>query len=167
MKEMTKENLENAFAGESQAHMKYTIFSSVAEREGMKNIARLFKAVAYAELVHAQNHLKELGKIKSTPENLQEAMDGENYEVDEMYPAFVEISKMQEEKGATRTFNYALNAEKIHSQMYEDARKTAEAGNDIELREVYICPVCGYTHEGEPPDFCPVCGARKESFKEF
>jgi len=167
MKKITGENLAAAYAGESQAHMKYAIYSEVAKKEGMPNVARLFKAVAHAELVHARNHYKEMGMIKSTAENLQVAINGENYEVDEMYPAFVDVAKMQEEKGAEKSFNFALQAEKIHAKMYDNAKQSAEAGNDIELGDLYICPVCGYTHEGAPPDFCPVCGVKKELFEKF
>ena len=167
MKKMTEQFLQEAFAGESQAHMKYNIFSEVAEKEGMPNVARMFKAIAYAEQVHATNHFRELGMIRSTTENLGEAMGGEDFEVDEMYPAYKEVAKMQGEKGAVKTTNYALEAEKIHSKMYHKAQESAEAGNDIELKTVYICPVCGYTHEGDPPDYCPVCGAAKEKVNSF
>jgi len=167
MKKMTEANLAAAYAGESQAHMRYQIFSEAAEKEGMPNIARLFRAVSHAELVHARNHYRELDKIKNTAENLQLAIDGEDYEVDEMYPAFMEVAKMQEQKGAVKSFNFAFQAEQIHSKMYKKARDAAEAGRDIELGKVYICPVCGYTHEGEPPDFCPVCGVPKDKFAQF
>jgi len=167
MKKMTEKNLSDAFAGESQAHMKYAIFAEVAENEGYKNTARLFKAISFAELVHARNHLRELGNIKQTGANLQVAIDGENYEVAEMYPAFIEVAKLQDEKGAIKSFDFAIKAEKIHSGMYQKAKQEIDAGKDIELGKVYICPVCGYTHEGEPPANCPVCGAPKDKFVEF
>jgi rubrerythrin len=167
MKEMTQENLKAALAGESQAHIKYLAFSAKAEREGKPNIARLFKAIAYAEQVHATNHLKELGGVGDTVANLQAAINGENFEVDEMYAAYLAVAEEQEEKGAIRTMTYAIEAEKIHAVMYADAQKAAEMGEDPDIAEVYICPICGYTHIGEPPDRCPVCKSKKESFQVF
>lgn len=167
MGKITGDNLSSAYAGESQAHMRYQIYAEIAEKEGMPNIARLFRAISYAELVHARNHYKELGKIKSTSDNLQIAIDGEDYEVDEMYPAFIDVAKMQGVKGAERSFNFALQAEKIHARMYKKAKEASEAGNDIDLDKVFICPVCGYTHEGSPPDFCPVCGVAGDNFLSF
>jgi rubrerythrin len=167
MKEMTKENMKAALAGESQAHIKYLAFSARAEKEGKPNIARLFHAIAYAEQVHATNHLKELGGIGDTVANLQAAIDGESFEVDEMYAAYLDVAELQQEKGAKRSMTYAIEAEKIHSDMYRDAKKAAEAGNDIDIAEVYICPVCGFTHIGEPPDRCPVCNLKGERFKAF
>ena len=167
MKAMTKENLQTAFAGESQAFIKYTAFAAQAQREGKPNIARLFEAIAHAEQVHALNHLKELGVVCSTADNLQAAIDGENFEVDEMYAAYLSVAEAQEEKGAIRTMTYAMEAEKIHADMYAEARKKALVGQDIEVGEIYICPVCGFTHLGEPPDRCPVCKVKKESFKVF
>ncbi len=167
MKEMTKENLKAALAGESQAHIKYLAFSARAEKQGLPNIARLFHAIAYAERVHATNHLKELGGVGDTVANLQAAIDGETFEVDEMYAAYIEVADAQGEKGAKRSMNYAIEAEKIHADMYGDAKAAAEAGEDIKIGEVYICPVCGFTHIGDPPDRCPVCNAKKERFKIF
>ena len=168
MRKMTEDNVKAGMAGESQAHIKYAAFAAVAEKEGKANIARLFKAISYAELVHARNHLRELGKVKSTAENLQIAIDGENYEVDEMYPAFMEVAKMQEEKGAGRSFHFAIEAEKIHAQMYQKAKGAAESGKDIQIGKLSICPVCGYTHEGDDtPEKCPVCGVKKELFVTF
>lgn len=164
---MTKTNLKSAFAGESQANMKYLIFADRADKEGMPNIARLFRAVAFAEKVHARNHLKALNELNETPENLQVAIDGENYEVDEMYPAFMAVATLQEEKAAEKSMNWALEAEKVHASMYQIAKQSAEDGKDVELDKVYICEFCGYTVEGEAPDRCPVCGAKKEYFKEF
>lgn len=164
---MTQQNLEAAFAGESQAHMKYLVFSEMAEKEGKKNIARLFKAISYAEKVHASNHLRVLGGVHKTPENLAAAIGGEIFEVDEMYPAYDAVAKLQGEKDAERSIHFAIEAEKIHADMYRKAKKAAEAGKDIETGALYICDVCGFTAEGKLPDFCPVCGAKKEQFKEF
>ena len=167
MKEMTKENLKAALAGESQAHIKYLAYSAQAAKAGKPNIARLFHAIAYAEQVHAMNHLKELGGIGDTVSNLQAAIDGETFEVDEMYAAYLEIAELQNEKGAKRSMRYAVEAEKIHVDMYGDAKIAAEAGDDMEIGEVYICPVCGFTHIGDLPDRCPVCNVKSERFKAF
>ncbi|MDH7484863.1 MAG: rubrerythrin family protein [Anaerolineae bacterium] len=167
MKLMTKDNLQAAFAGESQAHMKYLIFADQAEKEGFPDVARLFRAIAFAEQVHATNHFRTLGKIGQTAENLQAGIDGETYEVNEMYPAFRAVAELQEEKGANRSMSWALEAEKVHAGMYEQARQAVLSGKDAEVGEVYICEVCGWTVEGELPERCPICGARKEKFRRF
>jgi len=167
MKKMTEANLKDAFAGESQAHMKYLAFADKAEREGLPEVARLFNAIAYAERVHAINHLRELGGIGDTFTNLGEAMGGENFENNEMYPAYEAVAKLQEEKGALRTIFYALEAEKIHEVMYGDAAETVKAGSDIPAQKVFVCSVCGHTIFGEAPDRCPVCKAVKAKYKEF
>ena len=167
MRDMTKQNLAAALAGESQAYMKYTAFAAQAEKEGKPNIARLFTAIAYAEQVHAINHLRELGYVGDTVANLGTAIGGETFEVNEMYAAYLAVAELQEEKGAKRTMGYAIEAEKIHAVMYGDARNTAEAGQDIVADTIYICPVCGYTHIGEPPEKCPVCGIKRDRFKSF
>lgn len=164
---MTQANLEAAFAGESQAHMKYVIFADKAEREGFPEVARLFRAISYAERVHATNHLRLLGGISDTVSNLETAFSGENYENTEMYPAFDAVATLQEEKGAIRSIHYALEAEKIHEEMYRTAQSSVEAGKDMESAPVYICPVCGHTVIGEAPDKCPVCGALKTKYREF
>lgn len=167
MQEMTASNLKEAFAGESQAHMKYTIFVEVAEGEGYPEVARLFRAIAYAERVHATNHLRELGGVGDTAANLKAAGAGETYEVEQMYPAFKEVAKMQGEKGATRSTHYALEAEKLHIDLYHDAEEMVLAGQDIEGRPIYVCPVCGYTLVGEPPAKCPVCAEPGANFRAF
>jgi rubrerythrin len=167
MHKMTEEFLNSAFSGESMAHMKYTIFAEVAEKEGYPNIARLFRAIAYAELVHAKNHLNALGKIKDTISNLETGYQGESFEIDEMYPAYKSVADMQEEKSASRSMGFALEAEKIHRAMYAEAKEKAEKQEDLEIGGIYICPICGYTVEGEAPDRCPVCGVSKEKFVRF
>jgi rubrerythrin len=167
MQEMTKTNLKEAFAGESQAYTKYTIFADKAEREGYPEVARLFRAIAYAERVHAANHLRELGGIGDTVTNLDAAFGGENYETTEMYPAFEAVAKAQGEKGAVRTIRYALEAEKIHEVMYAEAKESVMAGKDIEAAAIFVCPVCGHTVIGEAPDKCPVCGASKGKYHQF
>jgi len=164
---MTEDNLKIAFAGESQAHMRYLIFSKRAEAEGFPNVARLFKAISYAEQVHATNHYDTLTLIRGSSDNLQVCIDGENYEINEMYPAFHAVAKLQEEKGAMQTFNYALQAEKIHSSMYQKTKQTVDTRKDIQLGTMHICEVCGHTVEGEAPDRCPVCGASKDKFRKF
>lgn len=167
MRKMTQENLKAAFAGESQAHMKYAIFADKAEEEGYPEVARLFRAISFAELVHATNHLRELGVIGDTVANLEVAIGGENYENTEMYPAFNAVAKLQEEKGAMRSIHYALEAEKIHEAMYDEAKKMVATGKDIQAAPVFVCPVCGHTVIGEAPAKCPVCGAAREKYRQF
>jgi len=167
MYKMTQANSEAAFAGESQAHMKYLIFAARAEQEGFPEVARLFRAISYAEQVHATNHFKTLGNLGQTASNLESAIAGETYEVHEMYPAFEAVSKLQEEKSATRSNQWALAAEKVHAGMYEQARQAVLAGDDTRVGTVHVCSVCGWTLEGEAPDKCPLCGARKEKFIKF
>ena len=167
MKTMTSENLQAALAGESQAHIKYLAFAAQAEREGKPNIGRLFRAIAYAEQVHAINHLKELGGVSDTVANLAAAIGGENFEVDEMYAAYLSVAEAQGEKGAHRSMTYAIEAERIHADLFGAAHESAGAGQDLGMEEVYVCPVCGFTHIGEPPDRCPVCNQRKAKFHTF
>ncbi|MGB9807679.1 MAG: rubrerythrin family protein [Thermosulfidibacteraceae bacterium] len=166
MRKMTKEFLMHAFAGESQAHMKYLIFSDKAEQQGYKNVARLFRAIAYAEFVHARNHL-ELLNGKDVLDNLETAIEGETFEVEEMYPAYKATAQLQGEKGAERSFNFALEAEKIHAALYQEAMEAVKAGKDFDVKSIYICPVCGYTVTNEAPDRCPICGLKSENFKQF
>jgi rubrerythrin len=167
MREMTRANLEAAFAGESQAHMKYAIFADKAEEEGYPEVARLFRAISFAERVHATNHLRELGDIGDTVSNLEVAIGGENYENTEMYPAFNAVAKLQNEKGAMLSIHYALEAEKIHEAMYGEAKNTVAAGSDIQSAPVLVCPVCGHTVIGEAPDKCPICATPKEKYRRF
>lgn len=168
MKEMTKKALEEALAGEAQAYVKYLAFADIAEKEGNRNIARLFRAVAEAERVHATNHARELGLIGDTLENLDAARGGEAFEIDEMYPAYNAVAQLQEEKGAMRSIHYAQEAEKIHEALYKEAIETLKAGNDFRDGTVFICPVCGYTHVGsDVPEKCPVCGVPKDKFIPF
>lgn len=166
---MTKseENLKAAFAGESQANRKYLAFAKKADKEGFPQVARIFRAAAEAETVHAHNHLREFGGIKSTKENIRAAIDGEHHEFTKMYPEFLEDAKKEGNKGAERTFNLANEVEKVHHKLYTRALEAVESGKDLEKQDVYICPVCGYTHEGEPPEKCPVCGAVKKIFQEI
>jgi rubrerythrin len=167
MREMTKENLKVAFAGESQAHMKYAIFADKAEEEGYPEVARLFRAISFAERVHATNHLRELGDIGDTVANLGTAMEGENYENTEMYPAFNAVAKLQGEKGAMLSIHYALEAEKIHEAMYGEAKSMVASGSDIQSAPVFVCPLCGHTVIGEAPDKCPICATPKDKYRRF
>jgi rubrerythrin len=167
MRKMTDRNLNEAYAGESMAYMKYNIWADKAEAEGKKGVAKLFRAISAAEKVHATNHWKTLGMIQDSSENLQHAIDGETYEVTEMYPAFKAVAELQEEKGAVRSTFWALETEKVHAGMYQRAKQAVDGGKDAEVGDIYICPVCGYTMEGSPPDICPICNARKNTFKKF
>jgi rubrerythrin len=167
MHKMTQANLEAAFAGESQAHMKYSIFADKAEQEGLANVARLFRAISFAEQMHATGHFKALGNVSGTADNLQAAIGGETYEVEEMYPAFIAVSELQEEQAAVRSEKWAFEAEKVHAGMYERARQAVTAGQDVQMGAVRICSVCGWTVEGDAPDRCPICGAVREKFVKF
>lgn len=167
MKKMTEANLKAAFAGESQAHIKYLIFAQKAEDEGKPNIARLFRAISFAEQAHATNHLKTIGEVGDTIENLDAAISGETYEVEEMYPAFDAVAKLQQEKAAEKSIGYAVSAEKVHAGLYTKAKQSIESGKDLDIGKIAICQVCGWTVEGDAPDRCPLCNAKKENFKIF
>lgn len=167
MQPETKENLKNAFAGESQAHMKYLIFAEAAEKEGFPNIGRLFTAISFAERVHARNHHGVLFGIKPTVDNLETAIGGETFEVEQMYPGYKSTAEKDNAADAVRSIHFALEAEKIHASMYADAKASAKAGTDIGVGEIHICPVCGYTVLEHAPDDCPVCGAKKKLFRKF
>ena len=157
----TEENLNEAFAGESQANRKYLAFAKKADDEGFKQAAKLFRAAAAAETVHAHNHLRELKGVKSTKENLQEAVNGETHEFKSMYPAMIEEAKATGNKGAERSFQFANDVEKIHADLYQ---KALDNLGKNENTDYYVCGVCGNTVEGEAPDTCPVCGAKKAAF---
>jgi rubrerythrin len=167
MKKMTEKALSEAFAGESMAHMKYLIFADVADKEGFPNIAKLFRATAFAEFAHASNHARNLGYIKQTDGNLQTGIDGETFEVDEMYPAYLSTAVLQKERGAELAINYALAAEKIHAAYYKQAKDTVQGEKDMKIDEIYVCPVCGFTHIGDAPEKCPVCNAPKAKLNKF
>ena len=160
----TTKDLMDAFAGESQANRKYLAFAAKADQEGYPQVARLFRAAAEAETIHAHNHLRALKGVKSTKENLQEAIGGEAHEFKEMYPGMIAAAKDAGNKDAERTFTFANEVEKIHHALYEKALKTME---EKKLVDIYVCPVCGYTVEEAPPDNCPVCGAKGKTFKKI
>ncbi len=167
MHEMTEKFLREAFAGESMAHMRYAIFADQAEKDGLPELARLFRAISYAERVHAENHYRALGEVGRNESNIQICIDGENYEINEMYPVFNATAKLQEESEAEKTTYYALEAEKIHAEMYAKAKKVVGAGEDLDIGTIQICSVCGHTREGEAPEKCPICGASRDKFRAF
>ncbi len=156
-------DLKAAFAGESQANRKYTAFARKADQEGYAQVARLFRAAAHAETVHALNHFRELGEIKGTAENLQAAIAGENYEVVAMYPEFIQDAETEGNQGALRSFKWAMDVEKVHEQLYREA--LANLGKDGEDYDYYVCPVCGYTAGKGAPARCPVCGTPGARFE--
>ena len=159
----TEKNLLEAFAGESQANRKYLAFAKKAEKEGYPRAAKLFRAAAEAETVHALAHLRALGHVKSTAENLREAISGETHEFRNMYPAMIEAAKTEKNKAAERSFSYANEVEKVHASLYQKVLDNLEA---LEDTDYYVCSVCGYTCENEPPDKCPVCGAKSKAFSK-
>lgn len=163
----TKDNLMSAFAGESQANRKYLAFAKKAEREGFKNISRIFQAIAEAETVHALKHFEIAGKVGSTVENLTAAVEGENYEFTRMYPEFIETAKQEGQKQALKSFEYANEAEKVHGGIFQDLKEIVTNGSDAPDNEVYLCPVCGWVGTGQTPDRCPICNTPSKSFKHF
>lgn len=162
--EKTLKNLMDAFAGESQANRKYLAFAEKAEAEGYSNIAKLFRAAAEAETVHAINHLKAAGMVKSTKENLEAAIGGETYEFETMYPPMIKDAEAEGANQAKRSFYYANEVEKIHAELF---KKALEHLDKKETVDYYVCKVCGYTVENEVPDKCPVCGSPKSVFKKI
>lgn len=181
MNSMTASNLKSAFGGESMASMRYLQWGAFAKKEGFKNVANLFEAVAYAERVHAGNHFRELRSevgeasvtagagfgMTTTSENLHGAIEGENYEIQQMYPAFLAVADIQKEKGSIRSFQFALEAEKCHSALFTQAKEAVDAGNDFAEATVHVCDICGYTITGALEDDCPICKARVEMFTTF
>ena len=159
----TEKNLKDAFAGESQANRKYLAFAKKAEAEGYKQAAKLFRAAAAAETIHAHNHLRELGGVRSTRENLLEAINGESYEFQNMYPGMISDATAEGNVGALRSFNYANEVEKVHAALYKKALDSLSKNTDTDY---YVCQVCGYTAEGEAPDECPVCKSKKQAFRK-
>lgn len=153
----TKENLKEAFAGESQANQKYRAFAKKAEKEGFPNIAKLFRTTAEAERIHAEGHLGALEGIGSTVDNLKAAIEGETYEFTEMYPPMVDQADSDGHK-AKRMFDYAVKAEEVHAQLYRLALDAAASGKDLDVSEFYLCPVCGHIEFGKPENNCPICG---------
>jgi len=161
----TLDNLKEAFAGESQANQKYRAFAKKAEQDGLLNIARLFRATAEAERIHAEGHLKSLDGVGSTAENLQTAIDGETYEFTTMYPPMLAQAEADDHK-AKRMFGYAVQAEAVHARLYKMALEAAKAGKDLDV-EFYLCPVCGYIEIGKPTEACPICKTKPEKFVQI
>ncbi len=159
----TQENLKEAFAGESQANQKYRAFAKKAEQDGCPNIARLFRTAAEAERIHAEGHLKALEEICSTAENLLAAMQGETFEYTKMYPPMLAQAEADGHK-AKRMFNYALQAEEVHAQLYQLALEAVQQGKDLTETEFYLCPVCGNIEFGKPTEACRVCGTKPDKF---
>lgn len=160
----TKENLAEAFAGESQANRKYLAFAKQAEVDGFPQVARLFRAAAHAETVHAHAHLRAMGGIKKTTENLESAIEGEGFEFQTMYPPFLEEAKKEGDRMAEISFRNALAVEEIHHDLYQKALSAVKSGGDLTARPVYVCEICGNTVYDDTPDKCPVCGVPKERF---
>ena len=163
------------------AHMRYAVWGDKAEKDGFPNVARLFRAISSAETVHASSHFRELGNesgeflcasaavfgLGTTSENLQGGINGETFEINEMYPVYLEAAKLQQEKGAVRSFTWALEGEKTHAALFQKAKAVVDTGKHVPLGPVQVCTVCGWTHEGDAPDVCPVCGAKKDKFRTF
>jgi rubrerythrin len=162
----TQDNLQAAFAGESQANRKYLAFAAKAESDGLPQIAKLFQAAAAAETVHALSHLRAMKGVGETKQNLQTAIDGEGYEFKDMYPAFIDVAEKDGNRAALVSFRNAIAVEKTHFDLYSCALDCLNAGKDLSPASIYVCDVCGHTAVGEAPDKCPVCRASKAKFKE-
>ena len=161
------DNLKTAFAGESQANRRYLAFAKKADEQGLPQIARLFRAAAAAETVHAHNHLRAMDGVKSTAENLEVAIAGENYEVVSMYPTMLAEAQAEGDKRAAKSFGYALETEKIHEALYRKASEFLGKGKDAPETTFYVCPICGFTHEGPIEGKCPLCSTPAERFEKI
>lgn len=157
----TEENLQEAFAGESQANRKYLAFAKQADRDGYPQAAKLFRAAAAAETVHAHAHLRAMKGIGSTLDNLKEALAGETHEFKNMYPEMIKLAEQEGHKAAIRSFRYAYEVEQTHAELYRNAVAKLEEKDEYDY---YVCSVCGHTHEREAPEKCPVCGAKSNAF---
>jgi len=161
----TEKNLAAAFAGESQANRKYLAFAKQADAEGYTQVAKLFRATAEAETIHAHAHFKNMGMIKSTAENLKAAIAGETYEFSVMYPDFIKEAEAEgANKNIVRAFTLANEAEKVHADLYGKALANIEAKGSSDY---YLCTICGHIHEGSAPDTCPICGAKAQAYTKF
>lgn len=181
MNDMTASNLRSAFGGESQAHMRYRIWADKANKDGFPTVARLFMATSDAEEVHATLHFKALrdqvgdfsvtsGAVfgyGTTSENLVGAIGGETFEFTQMYPAYIAVAEMQGEKEAVSAMKYAIEAEKIHAELFTKAKEAVDSGKDLEAKGVYLCPICGYISLTGDEENCPLCNAKRELFKEY
>jgi len=181
MNQMTQDNLRSAFGGESMAHMRYRIWGDKAKKEGFPTVSRLFMCTSDAEEVHASLHFKAMREIAgdypvtsmagfgltSTSENLQGAIDGEVFEYTQMYPAYIAVAEMQEEKEAVRAMQYAIEAEKVHAELFTEAKDAVDQGEDLEAETVLLCPICGYISLTGEEERCPICNAKKQIFKSY
>lgn len=181
MNAMTQDNLRSAFGGESQAHMRYRIWGARAEKDGFPNVARLFACTSDAEQVHATLHFDALKDVKgdfpvlsmagfgmgTTSENLQGAIDGEVFEYTQMYPAYINVAEMQGEKNAVSAMRFAIEAEKVHAELYGVAKEAVDAGKDLEAEKILLCPICGFISLTGEEDNCPICKAKREKFIEY
>ena len=160
----TADNLAEAFAGESQANRKYLAFAKKAEKDGLPQVAKLFRAAAAAETVHAHAHFRVMKGVGSTEDNVKAAIEGEGFEFMEMYPKFLAEAEAEGESGATMSFRFALAVEEIHHGLYSQALEAVQAGTDLADAPIWICPICGNTFVGEAPDTCPVCSTPKAKY---
>jgi rubrerythrin len=160
----SEDALKEAFAGESQANRKYLAFAAKADQEGFQQAARLFRAAAEAETIHAHNHLRALKAIRATRENITEAVGGETHEFKSMYPMMIEAAKKEQNKEAERSFHFANEVEKVHARLFEQL--LAGLGHAGEDYAYWVCPVCGYTVGKEAPETCPICGAKGKMFRK-
>ena len=163
----TADNLQAAFAGESQANRKYLAFAKKADAEKLPQVAKLFRAAAEAETVHAHAHLRVMDGVKGTAENLEAAIAGEAHEFKSMYPGFLKEAQAEGNSGATRSFQFALAVEETHHTLYSGALAAVKGGKDLPAAPIHVCPYCGHTEVGGAPDTCPVCGATKDKFVEI
>jgi len=163
----TLENLQAAFAGESQANRKYLAFATKAEADGFLQIGKLFRAAAAAETVHAHGHLKAMDGVGDTGANLRDAVAGESHEYKDMYPGFIATAKEEGNKKALRMFEWANVVEEIHCGLYENALATYEKGGDLPAEDIWVCGVCGNTVGGDCPDKCSVCGVPASKFDKI
>jgi rubrerythrin len=164
MSDQSTKNLQAAFAGESQANRRYLAYAQKAEEEGFKNLARLFRAIAESETVHAINHLKCAGGVGSSLENVEEAFKGETDEFTSMYPMFIDQAKRDANNDALKSFFWANEAEKVHADFYQKSLAALKQGSDVQIEDLHICSVCGNTIEGTVPEKCPVCGESGDNF---
>jgi len=163
----TNDNLESAFIGESQANRRYTAFARKADEEGLPQVARLFRAAAEAETIHALNHLRTLGEVKATVANLEAAVSGETFEFKKMYPEYLKVAQQEISKQAAWTFDVANQVEQIHANLYSKALEALKSGKALSETDYYVCSVCGNTVESNPPEKCPICGAPKSKFSKI
>ena len=162
----TNDNLKEAFAGESQANRKYLAFAKKAQQDGFAQVAKLFRAAAAAETVHAHAHFRVMGGVKSTEENLRAAIVGEGFEFQQMYPKFISEAEAEGNKPAVGSFRNALAVEEIHYGLYSKALETVKSGSDLPHTKIFVCQVCGNTVEGSAPEVCPICGSPRKKFEE-